>query len=104
MKNITERYDGYGNSIRRVMEQKDRVPGIKGVVADLIQVNKEYEIAIETALGGSIQNIVTDNEQTAKHMIEFLKKNVSAVLRSFRLTVSIPEVVLPRGMRCRSRE
>ena len=75
LKNITERYDGYGNSIRRVMEQKDRVPGIKGVVADLIQVNKEYEIAIETALGGSIQNIVTDNEQTAKHMIEFLKKN-----------------------------
>ena len=75
LKNITERYDGYGNSIRRVMEQKDRVPGIRGVVADLIQVNKDYEIAIETALGGSIQNIVTDNEQTAKTMIEFLKKN-----------------------------
>ena len=75
LKNITERYDGYGNSIRRVMEQKERVPGIRGVVADLIQVNKEYEIAIETALGGSIQNIVTDNEQTAKQMIEFLKKN-----------------------------
>ena len=75
LRNITERYDGYGNSIRRVMEQKDRVPGIRGVVADLIQVNKEYEIAIETALGGSIQNIVTDNEQTAKRMIEYLKKN-----------------------------
>ena len=75
LKNITERYDGYGNSIRRVMEQKERTPGIRGVVADLIQVNKEYEIAIETALGGSIQNIVTDNEQTAKQMIDFLKKN-----------------------------
>ena len=75
LKNITERYDGYGNSIRRVMEQKERVPSIRGVVADLIQVNKDYEIAIETALGGSIQNIVTDNEQTAKTMIEFLKKN-----------------------------
>ena len=75
LKNMAERYDGYGNSIRRVMEQKERVPGIEGVVADLIQVNKEYEIAIETALGGSIQNIVTDNEQTAKQMIEFLKKN-----------------------------
>ena len=75
LKNITERYDGYGNSIRRVMEQKEHTPGIRGVVADLIQVNKEYEIAIETALGGSIQNIVTDNEQTAKQMIEFLKKN-----------------------------
>ncbi len=75
LKNITERYDGYGNSIRRVMEQKDKVPGIKGVVADIIQVEKNYEIAIETALGGSIQNIVTDNEQTAKEMIQFLKKN-----------------------------
>ncbi len=73
--NLTERYEGYGNSIRRVMEQKKRVPGIRGVVADLIQVEKDYEIAIETALGGSIQNIVTDNEQTAKQMIEFLKKN-----------------------------
>ena len=75
LRNITERYDGYGNSIRRVMEQKDHVPGIRGVVADIIHVEKNYEIAIETALGGSIQNIVTDNEQTAKEMIEFLKKN-----------------------------
>ncbi|MDO4600990.1 MAG: chromosome segregation protein SMC, partial [Eubacteriales bacterium] len=75
LKNMAERYDGYGNSIRKVMEQKEKVPGIEGVVADLIQVNKDYEIAIETALGGSIQNIVTDNEQTAKQMIEFLKKN-----------------------------
>ena len=75
LKNITERYDGYGNSIRRVMEQKERTPGIKGVVADLIQVEKSYEVAIETALGGSIQNIVTDTEQTAKEMIAFLKKN-----------------------------
>ena len=75
MRNIAERYDGYGNSIRRVMEQKKRVPGIKGVVADLLKVEKNYETAIETALGGSIQNIVTDNETTAKNMIEFLKKN-----------------------------
>lgn len=75
LKNITERYEGYGNSIRRVMEQKKREPGIKGVVADIIQVKKDYELAIETALGGSIQNIVTDNEQTAKRMIDFLKKN-----------------------------
>ena len=75
LKNITERYDGYGNSIRRVMEQKNREPGIKGVVADIIHVQKDYEVAIETALGGSIQNIVTDNEQTAKRMIGFLKKN-----------------------------
>ncbi len=75
LKNIAERYDGYGNSIRRVMEQKDRNKGILGVVADLIKVEKTYEVAIETALGGNIQNIVTDTEETAKLQIEFLKKN-----------------------------
>lgn len=75
LKNITERYDGYGNSIRRVMANKDRETGLIGVVADIIKVDKEYEIAVETALGGSIQNIVTDNEETAKRMIAFLKKN-----------------------------
>ena len=92
LRNLTERYDGYGNSIRRVMEQKERVPGIQGVVADLIQVNKDYEIAIETALGGSIQNIVTDNEQTAKTLIEFLKKN-----RYGRATFLPMSSITPRG-------
>lgn len=75
LKNITERYDGYGNSIRKVMSNKDREKGLIGVVADIIKVDKEYEIAVETALGGNIQNIVTDNEETAKRMIAYLKQN-----------------------------
>lgn len=75
LKNLAERYDGYGNSIRRVMEVRDRVHGIHGVVADIISTEQKYEIAIETALGGSIQNIVTDSEATAKQLIEYLKKN-----------------------------
>ena len=73
--NLTERYEGYGNSIRRVMEEKEKNPGIIGVVADIIKVDAKYETAIETALGGNIQNIVTDDEETAKKMIGFLKKN-----------------------------
>ena len=73
--NITERYDGYGGSVKKVMEQKEKEKGIIGVVADIIQVEAKYETAIETALGGNIQNIVTDNEETAKHMISFLKQN-----------------------------
>ena len=75
LKNIAERYDGYGNSIRKVMEQKSENPGLLGVVSDLIQVDKKYEVAIETALGGNIQNIVTEDEMTAKKMIDFLKAN-----------------------------
>ncbi|HBH93026.1 MAG TPA: chromosome segregation protein SMC, partial [Bacteroides sp.] len=68
-------YDGYGNSIRKVMERKTDNDGILGVVADIIKVQKQYEVAIETALGGTIQNIVTDNEQTAKGLIAYLKEN-----------------------------
>lgn len=75
LRNLTERYDGYGGSIRRIMERKEEESGLLGVVADLIKVDKTYEIAVETALGGNIQNIVTDNEETAKRMIEFLKRN-----------------------------
>lgn len=74
LSNITERYEGYGGSVKKVMEQKDSNPGIIGVVADIISAEKKYEIAIETALGGNIQNIVTDDENTAKKMIGFLKR------------------------------
>ena len=75
LSNLTERYEGYGGSVKKVMEQKEYEKGIIGVVADIIKVDKKYETAIETALGGNIQNIVTDDEETAKKMIQFLKKN-----------------------------
>lgn len=73
--NLTQRYEGYGTSIKRIMEQKEKENGIIGVVADIIKADKKYETAIETALGASIQNIVTKDEDTAKKMIEYLKKN-----------------------------
>ena len=71
--NLTERYEGYGGAVKRVMEQKDNTPGVIGVVADIIKTDKKYETAIETALGGSIQNVVTRDEPTAKKMISYLK-------------------------------
>lgn len=73
--NITERYDGYNQSIRRIMEQKSVNPGIIGVVADILTLPAKYETAIEIALGGALQNIVTEDNETAKKMINFLKKN-----------------------------
>lgn len=75
LRNLAERYEGYGTSVRRVMELKSSKQGIYGAVADIISVEKKYEVAVETALGGSIQNIVTDTEQTAKELIAYLKRN-----------------------------
>ncbi|MGN0165111.1 MAG: chromosome segregation protein SMC [Lachnospiraceae bacterium] len=74
LKNLSERYEGYGNAVRKIMEEKKRFPGICGVVADLIKTEGELETAIETALGGNIQNIITDTVETAKECIDFLKQ------------------------------
>ncbi len=73
MQNIAERYEGYGSAVRSVMDKKDK--SVCGVIADLIHVDKKYEAAIETALGGNIQNIVTEDEASAKELVSFLKKN-----------------------------
>ena len=75
LRNIAERYEGYGNSTKRVMEKKGEEKGIHGVVADLVKVEKKYETAVETALGGNIQNVVTEDEETAKRLITYLKEN-----------------------------
>ncbi|MDE7340209.1 MAG: chromosome segregation protein SMC [Lachnospiraceae bacterium] len=75
LSNLTERYEGYGGAVKAVMEQKTKKKGIIGVVADIIQAEAKYETAIETALGGNIQNIVTEDEETAKSMIAFLKSS-----------------------------
>ncbi|MCR5650460.1 MAG: chromosome segregation protein SMC [Lachnospiraceae bacterium] len=73
LKNIAERYEGYGNAVRVVMSQKSTNPGINGVVADIIKVDDRYENAIETALGANMQNVVVRDDQTAKKLIGYLK-------------------------------
>ena len=73
--NMAEKYDGYGNAVKRIMEHKREETGIIGVVADIIKVNPKYETAVETAIGGAIQNVVTDKEATAKRTITWLKEN-----------------------------
>ena len=74
IRQIAERYDGYSASVKKIMENRADFPGICGVVADIISSEKKYEIAVETALGASIQHIVTEDEKTAKDVIEYLKK------------------------------
>ncbi len=73
LKDMEEQYDGYFFSVKKIMELKD--PGALGVIAELIQVNTRFEKAIEIALGGNLQNIVTTDENKAKYFINYLKKN-----------------------------
>lgn len=92
LKAVTERYDGYAESIRRIMEANRGNNDINGVVADIIKTEPSYETAIETALGGALQNIVTDTEAQAKRLVEFLKKE-----RAGRATFLPLDAIRPRG-------
>jgi len=73
LKDMEDQYDGYFFSVKKIMELND--PGAIGVIAELIDVDKRYEKAIEIALGSGLQNIVTVDENKAKKFIRYLKDN-----------------------------
>ena len=68
--------EGFSRSVKEVIRAKNngRISGIKGSIAQLIKVDSKYSLAIETALGAALQNIVVDNESTAKRCINLLKE------------------------------
>jgi chromosome segregation protein len=66
-------YEGYNNAVKFIM--KSNLSGINGVVAELIEVPKGFETAIETALGAALQNIVCEDDQSAQGAIRLLKEN-----------------------------
>ncbi len=76
---LQNEYEGYSYAVKKLLKEGDRNPAVKskivGVVASLIKVPEKFETAIEVALGGSLQNIVTHNEDDAKELIKFLKTN-----------------------------
>jgi len=77
LRGISERYEGYNQTVKLLMrdaQEHDRLRrSILGVVAELLRVPEKYEIAIETALGGAMQNIVTETDADAAFLIEYLK-------------------------------
>ncbi|MPM16114.1 Chromosome partition protein Smc [bioreactor metagenome] len=69
-------YEGYSKAVKLVMSESGRgeLPGIHGPVAGLLRVSDRYAVAVEIALGGAMQNIVVDNEESAKKAISSLKR------------------------------
>lgn len=74
---MTRDMEGYNMAVRRTMTYaKQRgLTGVKGVLAQLMTVPQAYETAIDMALGAAQQNIVTDTEETAKELINYLRQN-----------------------------
>ncbi|WP_054740546.1 coiled-coil domain-containing protein [Cellulosilyticum ruminicola] len=78
LEQIKEEHEGYYGSVKQVLKlaksDSTKWQGIVGVVGELVEVPREYETAIVTALGGVIQNIVTRSEKDAKDMITVMKQ------------------------------
>ena len=76
---LEKNMEGFNHSVKTVVKESSegRLKGIFGPVTRLITVDKKYSIAIETALGTAAQNIIVDNDATAKRSIELLKKTGS---------------------------
>lgn len=68
---------GYTGSVKAVIlaSKQRQISGIHGTVADIIHVDKKYGVAVEIALGAALQNIIVDNEETAKRCMRFLKES-----------------------------
>jgi chromosome segregation protein len=75
LSNLKNEYTGFYQGVRAVLQQKRQFKGILGPVSEVINVPAEYTLAIETALGNQVQNVVVDTDQTAKTIIEYLKQN-----------------------------
>ena len=77
LEDLEKNLEGFAHSVKTVMNlsRHGKIGGIHGPVSRLIKVPTDYAVAIETALGGAMQNIVTGNEEDAKRAIRTLKEN-----------------------------
>ncbi len=79
LEELEKNMEGFTHSVKTVMKESEsgKLRGIYGPVLRLLSVDKEYSVAIETALGTAAQNIIVDNDGTAKYAVEMLKKTSS---------------------------
>ncbi|MBP3721788.1 MAG: AAA family ATPase [Selenomonadaceae bacterium] len=76
LERLQEDYEGFNYAAKAVLKSKeDFSRGVLGAAIELIDAPKKYAVAVEVALGAAAQNIVVEDEQTAKAAIEFLKRN-----------------------------
>ncbi|AGX03824.1 MULTISPECIES: chromosome segregation protein SMC [Bacillus] len=76
LEELEEDYSGFFQGVKEVLKARGgALKGIEGAIAELIAVPKQYETAIETALGGAMQHVVVANEENGRSAIQFLKKH-----------------------------
>ena len=96
-------YEGYAYAVKKLLKESEKNLGIKskmvGVLASQIKVPEKYETAIEVALGASVQNIITFDEDGAKRLINFLKQNSFGRATFLPITSMKPRRISPEDRR-----
>jgi chromosome segregation protein len=76
LEEMEEDFSGFFQGVKEVLKARStKLSGIEGAIAEIIQVPKDFELAIETALGGAMQHIVVGDEESGRAAIQFLKQN-----------------------------
>lgn len=87
---IKNRYEGYKDSVRRLLSVAKTNPEVgshvKGTIADIIHTDQKYELAFEVALGAATQNVVTPTQDDARILIEYLKRTGGGVVTFLPVT------------------
>ena len=76
LEELENNMEGFSGSVKLILKasKQGRLSGVHGTVAQLIYTEPKYSVAVETVLGGAMQNIIVENEETAKRCIRFLKE------------------------------
>ena len=94
-KGLRDRFQGYIGSVQKLMSDAksnlELSARIKGLIADVVSCEQQYEVAIETAFGGAMQNVITSTREDARELIEYLKRN-----RAGQVTFLPIEALRPR--------
>ncbi len=77
LQELTDDYTGFYQGVKEILKHKNKIGGVVGAVAELIVVPEESEIAIDIALGAASQNIIVQDEASARNSITFLKQKRS---------------------------
>ncbi|SFS47434.1 chromosome segregation protein SMC [Paenibacillus sp. 453mf] len=95
MKEMQDDFDGFNTGVKEVLKasRKNVLHGVHGAVAELIKVPERVEMAVETALGASLQHVVMENESVSRQAISFLKQRQLG-----RATFLPLDVIRPRAI------
>lgn len=93
LENLVKQPFNHQQGVKAILEVKDSLNGVLGVVSQILKPHDDYENAVSNAIGGALYHIVTEDEMSARHAITYLKKNASGRATFLPITVLKPRSI-----------